>query len=67
MQQWEFCSVWWKTIIYFIDGRHEEERGLAEALSKLGREGWELVSVEPGYDRDGTPGHSTFYLKRPIQ
>jgi uncharacterized protein (TIGR03067 family) len=46
------------------------KKDVGAGLNKLGSEGWELVTVEPGSRSEGRGGSSagctTFYLKRPV-
>ena len=55
--QWEFASLKVPT--------DTPNNKLGSQILKLGREGWELVSVE-NFSKDGTTTHTAFYFKRQL-
>lgn len=64
MTRWEYCWMHWSTgdIGYLTtDGERKEfpkQKHGAQAAAKLGREGWELVCVQPA---------DVFHFKRPLK
>ena len=66
MQKWEYCQlgteqgVLGAMIVYHSGAKSERFQSFAEAMKKLGLEGWELVSVSTiGVD-------TSFFFKRPL-
>lgn len=55
--QWQFA-----TIKVPVDTPNSE---LGRKVLQLGRDGWDLVSVE-NFARGGTTTHTAFYFKRPL-
>ena len=66
MPKWEYCQLGMEQgalgamVIYHGSGKSERHQTFAEAMKRLGLEGWELVSVlNIGVD-------TSFFFKRPL-
>jgi hypothetical protein len=61
-QKWEY-----KSVDFGFSPDFEDKRTLfdKDSLSKLGRDGWELVAVQ-SYESKGTTVELSYYFKRPL-
>lgn len=71
MQKWTY----WILMKYFKDGhgwtwswdKLEDSVGMGDALQRVGRDGWELVSTEHEHNPYGALVGYYLYLKRPLE
>ena len=66
MQQWQHCKLEGNRVTFLgaagvFDNKADAHLSHRSAWSKLGEDGWELVSV-----MDGLEGEPVFYFKRPV-
>lgn len=77
MQQWEYCELRQdiaqgimhdQYILFYSPDNGTQREGFGDrdtAVARLGREGWEMVSVIGGFD-EGSSGFRIFF-KRPLE
>lgn len=71
MQKWEYMWIYVDDSdggpVYVANGQRLQAQTYAEALTIVGKDGWELVAVVPPTSlRTPTTTYATFCLKRPI-